>query len=310
MVVAGRVEANEVYVMMFEVGFQGGYHMHGLIFVTWEKYLADRFGNSFLGAYRNAVGETASTVPLASRVYEDALLLEGVGAASKLAHFPVETLLREYGRYFIINGLTSHLCAYLLNQVHSGRDLLLTMRRAHAQMSRDPDGLTPPIFEFEALTSYSNGLTVIYDSHRQLCPVLFGAIEGAAERYGEKVQIIERSCMKRGAMDCRFETYFYQNTTHPLETLETPEQIARRNARQQLADLVLTALPDSDGVTMQDLQHTMQHWQGVTAQHLRPSILLEAIKHLQYAGLVASTANQPGDALSNRRYWRIPVMGK
>jgi len=283
--------------------------MHGLIFVTWEKYLADRFGSSFLGAYRDTIGEITSTVPLASRVYEDALLLKGVGAASKLAHFPVETLLKEYGRYFIINGLTSHLCAYLLTQVSSGRDLLLMMRQAHAQMRRIPDGLTPPVFEFEVPTSYSNGLTVVYNSNRQLCPVLYGAVEGAAERYGEKVQIIERSCMKQGATDCRFEVYFYQTTSHASHALETPEQISRRNGRQQLADLVLTALPDQDGVTMLDVQRIMQHWQGVTAQQVRPSVLLEALRHLQYAGLVASTANQPGDDLSNRRYWRIANTG-
>jgi heme-NO-binding protein len=116
----------------FEVGFLGGYLMHGLIFVTWEKYLVDRFGGSFLSAYHDAIGEIPSTVPLASRVYDDANLLAGVGAASKLAHFPVETLLREYGRYFLINGLTSHLCAYLLTQVHSGRELLLMMRLARS----------------------------------------------------------------------------------------------------------------------------------------------------------------------------------
>lgn len=284
--------------------------MHGLIFVTWEKYLADRFGNSFLSAYRDAVGETASTVPLASRVYDDANLLAGVGAASKLAHFPVETLLREYGRYFLINGLTSHLCAYLLTQAHSGRELLLMMRKAHAQMRRIPDGLTPPVFEFEALSTYSNGLTLIYNSNRQLCPVLYGAIEGAAERYGEKVQIVERSCMKRGAAECRFEIYFHQSATHAQANFETPEQIARRNARQRLAELVLTALPDQNGVTLTDLQRMMQHWQGVTPQQLRPSVLLEALKHLQHAGLVASTANQPGDDLANRRYWRVPTTGK
>ncbi len=281
--------------------------MHGLIFVTWEKYLAERFGNSFLSIYREAVGETASTVPLASRVYEDAILLAGVGAASKLAHFSAETLLREYGRYFLINGLTSHLCAYLLTQVHSGRDLLLMMRKAHAQMRHAPDGLAPPVFEFEAVPSYTNGLTVIYDSNRQLCPVLFGAIEGAAQRYSERVQIIERSCMKQGATDCRFEIYFYADPSQAQSALETPEQIARHHAQQQLADIVLTALPDRDGVTLQDLQRIMQHWQGITAQQMRPSVLLEALRHLQHAGLATSTANQVGDDLSNRRYWRVPV---
>ena len=280
--------------------------MHGLIFVTWEKYLADRFGTPFLSVYRDAIGETAPTSPLASRVYEDAVLLAGVGAASKLAHFSAETLVREYGRYFLTNGLTSHLCAYLLTQVHSGRDLLLMMRKAHAQMRRAPDGLTPPVFEFEAIPSYTNGLTIIYDSNRQLCPVLFGAIEGAAQRYCEQAQIIERSCMKQGATDCRFEIYFHADPSQAQPTVETPEQLERRNARQQLADIVLTVLPDEDGVTLQDLQYFMHRRQDITAQQVRPSVLLEALRHIQHAGLVTSSANQAGDDLSNRRYWRVP----
>src|SRR6266550_1680638 len=169
--------------------------MHGLIFVTWEKYLAERFGSSFLNAYREAIGETPATAPLASRIYDDAVLLAGVGAASRLAHFPVDTLLREYGRYFIINELTSHLCSYLLTQAHSGYDLLLLMRKAHAQM-RHTDGLTPPVFSYE-----------------------------------EKVQIIERACMKRGAAECRFEIYFSANSGSGALYMETSEQLARRKAR-------------------------------------------------------------------------------
>src|SRR6266566_2021563 len=281
--------------------------MHGLIFVTWEKYLAERFGSSFLNAYREAIGETPATAPLASRIYDDAVLLAGVGAASRLAHFPVDTLLREYGRYFIINELTSHLCSYLLTQAHSGYDLLLLMRKAHAQM-RHTDGLTPPVFSYEALSTYANGLVLAYDNHRQLCPVLFGAIEGAAERYKEKVQIIERTCMRQGAAECRFEVYFVAQSSKSSR-IETAEQIARRNARQQLADLVLSVLPDEDGVTLLDLQMGLQH-RRVGPNQLRPSVLLEALRHLQHAGLVASTANQPDDDLYRRRYWRVPTTGK
>jgi hypothetical protein len=279
--------------------------MHGLIFVTWEMYLTERFGSSFLNAYREAIGETPATAPLASRVYDDAVLLAGVGAASQLAHFPVDTLLREYGRYFMINGLTSHLCSYLLAQVHSGYDLLLLMRKAHAQMRRT-DGLTPPVFGYEALSTYANGLALIYNNHRQLCPVLYGAIEGAAERYGEKVQIIERTCMKRGSAECRFEIYFSADPNSGALYMETPEQLARRKIRRQLADMVLSALPDQEGVTLMDLQKIMLHWQ-VNPAHLRPSVLLEALKLLQHAGLVASSANQPGDDLARRRYWRVPT---
>src|SRR5271165_5910566 len=104
--------------------------MHGLIFVTWEKYLSERFGETLLKDYRAAIGETAATSPLASRTYSDDVLLAGVQAACELTMMPLERLLWEYGRYFMLNGLTSHLCAYLLTKVNNGRDLLFMMRKA------------------------------------------------------------------------------------------------------------------------------------------------------------------------------------
>jgi len=289
--------------------FLGDDQMHGLIFVTWEKYLSERFGGSLLHEYRHAIGETATNAPLTSRVYDDETLIAGVGAACKLTRLPADTLLREYGRYFIINGLTRHLCAYLLGQVQSGRDLLLTMRNAHAQMRRTPDALTPPLFGYEAISSHPNEFALIYDSPRQLCSVLLGAIEGAAERYGERAQIVERTCMKRGAAVCRFEVAFSRQSSGPLSQVETPEQAARRKEQQQLANMVLEALPDYDGLTLMELQSRLQHWQ-VSPNQTRPSVVLEALHHLQHAGLVASTANQPGDDLARRRYWRAPTSEK
>ena len=114
--------------------------------------------------------------------------------------------------------------------------------------------------------------------------------------------------MRQGAAECRFEVYFVAQSSKSSR-IETAEQIARRNARQQLADLVLSVLPDEDGVTLLDLQMGLQH-RRVGPNQLRPSVLLEALRHLQHAGLVASTANQPDDDLYRRRYWRVPTTGK
>jgi Haem-NO-binding len=282
--------------------------MQGIIFVTWEKFLAERFGISLLNTYRAAIGQTPATSPLVSKVYNDETLLAGVGAACKLTGLSADMMLREYGRYFMINGLTSHLCAYLLTQVHNGRELLLTMSDAHAQMRRTADGLTPPLFEYEVISSDLNTLALVYDSPRKLCSVLLGAIEGAAERYGEKVKVVERTCMKRGAPVCRFEMRFFPPPSMQQAQLVTPMQQARRRTQQQLADLVLSALPDVDGVTLSEVQETLQRWQ-THPSHLRPSILLEALQHLVHAGLASSTANQPGDNLTLRRYWRAPTWG-
>jgi len=279
--------------------------MHGLIFVTWEKYLTERFEGSVMGRYREAIGETPATSPLASRVYDDATLLAGVGAASRITGMPADRLLREFGRYFITNGLTRHLCAYLLTQVHGARDLLLAMRDAHEQMSRLPDGLTPPLFQYAALPNTSNGLILIYDSPRKLCAVLMGAVEGAAERYDEQVYIVERTCMKRGDMVCRFELRF---SASPSERMEAPELAGRHRAQQQFAQFIHLLLPDEGGVTLAELQ-TLLKSRGMGKDLTRPARLLEALQHLHHVGLVATTANHPGDDFTHRRYWRAPTSG-
>jgi hypothetical protein len=277
--------------------------MHGLVFVTWEKYLLERFGSTILSSYRNAIGETPINAPLASKIYDDEMLLAGVGTACRITGLPAHTILREYGRYFMLNGLTNHLCAYLLTRVHSGRELLLVMRDAHNQMHYSSESITPPLFSYEPLTGLPNGIVLIYDSPRQLCPVLYGAVEGAAERYGEKVTIIEQSCMKKGADVCRLELHFTPGTR---AIQEPPEQLLQQLMQQQLADLVLTLLPHKDGVTFLELHQLLQNYRA-PSEPVRPSALLKALRHLQYAGLVASTANQPGDNLTQRRYWRAPL---
>jgi hypothetical protein len=59
--------------------------MHGLIFVTFENYLGERYGASLLGDYRQAIGQASGEGPLTSWVYSDELLLAGVGEARPAA---------------------------------------------------------------------------------------------------------------------------------------------------------------------------------------------------------------------------------
>jgi hypothetical protein len=282
--------------------------MHGLIFVTWEKYLAKRFGDGLLHEYRDVIGETIALAPLVDRVYDDTLLLKGVEAAAKLTRFSSDTLLREYGRYFLVNEMTSHRCAYLLNSVQSGRDLLLTMRDAHAQMRRAPDGLTPPLFKYEDVSSTNREFILVYDNYRNLCPLLWGAIKGAADLYHEKASIVEQTCMRQGAPTCRFKVAFSPRSE---KKSHIDAQLAEHNsAKRQFADFVLSIVPASQGITLVELQGMMRkYYQDSSPRQLRPSILLEALHHLQHAGLVASTVNQPGDTLMTRRYWRVPTTG-
>jgi hypothetical protein len=174
-------------------------------------------------------------------------------------------------------------------------------------MRRAPDGLTPPLFKYEKVISTSNQFVLIYDNHRNLCPLLWGAIKGAADLYHEKAHIVEQTCMRQGAPTCRFKVAFSPSEEKPL----IDAQLAEYNAvKRQFADLVLSIVPASKGITLVELQGVMKmYYQGSSPRQLRPSTLLEALHHLQHAGLVASTVNQPGDTLMTRRYWRVPTTG-
>jgi hypothetical protein len=280
--------------------------MHGLIFVTWEKYLNERFGTLFLHHYREKIGEKVTDRPLANRMYDDETLLAGVGAASGLSQLPAETLLREYGRYFIANGLTGHLCAYILSNVHSSRDLLLAMRDAHARLRRTLDGMVPPLFEY-GKPSAPNEIVILYDSDRHLCDVLLGAVEGAAQRYGETVQVQEPSCMKRGDAVCRIVARFTPPTSDP-ERYRDPARQSQKAAQAFLMKEIWNILPEAgtiDGFTLPEITERLRRYNKVEAALLRPAIMIEALYQMQFSGYATSTSSEPGDTLMGRRYWRV-----
>lgn len=155
---------------------------------------------------------------------------------STLTGLPADTLLLEYGRYFIINGLTGHLCTAVLAEVHCASQLLAAMHDVHARLRQTREGVTPPLFTYEA-SAHAHEVRLIYDSERRLCSLLWGAIEGAAERYGEQVQIVERSCMKQGAQLCRIEAQFSGSAVDGFPLQKTREQHAHEEQQQALRRL-------------------------------------------------------------------------
>lgn len=282
--------------------------MLGLIFMTWEKYLSERFGNALLQYYRAQMGETSATALMASRYYDDELMLQGVSLISQITHLPVDTLLHEYGRYFVTNALTGKLCAYLLSQIHSGRELLLAMRDTHTRLRVAFEGASPPVFEYGTSTD-PNKVVLIYRSKRHLCPLLHGTIEGAALRYNEYVHVVERTCTRQGADVCCFEALFFPNKQRSAY-IQTSEQEYQQHFQKQFADLIFSALPSygqGAGTTLLEMR-TLLAARGLHFYYQRPAVMFEAIQHLQFAGLVMSDSNNYSDGMMTRRYWRTPQL--
>jgi hypothetical protein len=293
--------------------------MKGIIFVVWEKYLNDRFGSDFIATYRKHIGESVDQLPVSGRTYPDALLVKGLQTASGLSYLPEDRLMFEYGRYFMLNGLVEYLCGHLLARAWNAADLLLLMRDAHAQMRRTHDGVEPPLFAYKVLSEDHNHMILTYDSGRKLCSLLDGCIHGSADRFGEKAFTREHACMKRGDPVCRFEVRFEGESWAKRATPEMIEQEKQRLSKQGLSNLILQALSFDSRASMSldDVHRAVmqnqgpyfpeiyQHQQKLTSIHV--SQVHTTLAKLVQIGLVASTVNQPGDTLANRRYWRAPT---
>ncbi len=215
----------------------------------------------------------------------------------------LDDALRAYGKYYISNELTGHLCAYLLQRVHTAQDLLLTMSQAHEQMQKASEQVTPPLFYYQTITR--NSLLLKYESHRHLCSLLYGTIEGAAERYSEQVSIQEIACMKYGA-PALHASFIYNSHHCPLPTPLNKRACRKTPFQQMLADFILAALPDREeqGVMLHQLPMLLSNRYGFKIeQYARLIAIYQAIRLLEHAGQVSATKAM---SVEKRRYWRAP----
>jgi len=274
----------------------GGGSMQGLILVTWEKFLTDHFGDAFVTLYRKAIKQAPSDAPLVSRTYADEVIQTAIITAVKLANTDTQHMLYEFGRYFMISPLVNHLCGYIFSRIHNARDMVLVMRKAHTQIDQSNNSVAPPLFTCIPLDGKPNGITVIYENPYRLCALLHGAIVGSGEYYKERVLVKECSCMLKGDPSCQFEVIFEASDhTRPKETAA---QQQRRLQQQETENRVLMALPST-----QREAPSLLHLQK--ALGLRPLVLLEALNHLQFVGLISM---QPARELVERRYWRRQML--
>ena len=270
--------------------------MHGLIFATWEKFLGERYGEVVLSIYRGAIEGTSARIPLATRVYEDEVLVKGITAVAEMTRIAPNVLLREYGRYFISNVFTGHVCSHLLEKVQCARDLLLIMRGAHKQLHHASEEIVPPLFKYEPLTG--SGIRITYDSHRHLCPILWGAIEGAGMRYGEEIAIQELSCMQQGDEDCQFDVLFLGKCEG-----SSPSTDGHRSIKQtKVAEAIFHMLPlEGRGLTLCEISNLLR----IRGSDIRPSQVAGIMRQLQNVGLVILSAKQTGDLFYEREYLRV-----
>jgi hypothetical protein len=141
-----------------------------------------------------------------SEDYPDKMTFDLAGAASEVLGLPLETVLVEFGKFWVMNTGKSSYPTFFKLVGSSPREFLLNMNRVHKQATRSIPNATPPSLLTEDLPD--GRLLMHYKSERNLCPVLRGLILGVGLYFNQELQVKETACMKKGDSQCTMEITF------------------------------------------------------------------------------------------------------
>jgi hypothetical protein len=179
--------------------------LKGVVFNLLEQLVSRDYGEETWDDLLDQAGVDGAYTSLGS--YDDADLFLLVGAASESLDISPDDLIRWFGR----NALPLFAESYpqLFSPHTSARTFVLTLNDIiHPEVRKLYPGADVPEFDFERGADDEGPLRMGYRSQRRLCSFAEGLIEGAAEHFGERVEISQPTCMKRGDEQCLLEISF------------------------------------------------------------------------------------------------------
>lgn len=181
--------------------------MKGVVFNLLEHLVRREFGDAeWSRVLQDADVDHSFT---SEGTYPDAVLRRLIAEVGKRAQKSPGEALQWFGRHSmpLLNAMYP---GFFASQT-SARSFILTLNDIiHPEVRRIYPDADVPWFDFD--TSVPNELTVGYQSPRKLCLLAHGFIEGAADHYGETVDVEQTQCMHRGDAKCIFQLRFTPRT--------------------------------------------------------------------------------------------------
>ena len=177
--------------------------MKGIVFNLFEQTVVEAHGDQAWEALLETTGLDGVYTSLGSYPDEDFFAL--ALAASEVLGTPLDDVVRWFGRGAM--PLFEQRYPHLFTEHSQTRSFVLTLNDIiHPEVRKLYPGAIVPEFAFDA--SDPDGLVMDYYSPRKLCAFAEGLLLGAADHYGQTVQIQQPQCMHRGDPRCRLEIAF------------------------------------------------------------------------------------------------------
>lgn len=179
--------------------------MKGVINKGVQELVETRFGTEAWEQVKSLAGCEEPFFSI-SEEYPDATTLALVQAASEVSGLSQETILVEFGKFWVTHTGKESYPTYYKLMGSTPREFLLNMNKVHRQVTQNMTNAHPPRFTYDELPD--GRLLMHYQSDRNLCPVLRGLILGVGLYFGQELQVKEIACMKKGDPRCTMEITF------------------------------------------------------------------------------------------------------
>jgi hypothetical protein len=176
-----------------------GGRMKGVVFNLLEEVVTQHHGDTVWDSLLDVTGLQGSYTSLGSYPYEQMEKL--VAAASDALGLPPATVLRWFGREAMPR-LAARYPLFFTAQ-KSLRPFILSVNSIiHPEVRKLYAGAHCPNFSFDERPDGT--IMMGYSSRRKLCHLAHGFVEGAADHYGEAVDVTHLQCMHEGDAACLF----------------------------------------------------------------------------------------------------------
>lgn len=181
--------------------------MKGIIFNLLEEVVTTHLGEDAWDRILDDAGAEGAYTSLGN--YPDEEFARLIGAVSGRTGRNCREALKWYG-HCAMPFMTQRYPEFF--SPHRGlRSFLLSLNDViHAEVRKLYPGAEVPVFEFEtpAGAAGHDTLVIHYRSKRRLCQLAEGFIAGAADHFGERVVVMQPSCMLDGAAGCQLVCRF------------------------------------------------------------------------------------------------------
>lgn len=180
--------------------------MKGIINKGVQELVTSQFGNDIWESVKKRA-DCDEPFFSASQDYPDELTTDLVSAASVVTGVPFDTLLVEFGKRWLRNTGAQAYPHLVQLAGTTARAFLLNIDKVHQHATRSIANARPPRFTYDELSD--GRLRIHYRSERRLCLVLEGLILGVGLTFGERLEVVEIACMKKGDAVCTMEVTFH-----------------------------------------------------------------------------------------------------